>query len=448
MSDTSRKVMLGAVLLAVIIFGAARYAQAMYTERRLLQQPPTAEPLVPTRLPSYRQAPAVSMTRTTASVVPTQLSSTVPPVTQEVVSAPTARLPLLTPDAIRTARVSSSPVPSTTTSSSSHPTAPAKAASKVALVGASATPPGTALVQARARVCAGLPSGALGDYDWQGGLPGWYLNWRVVRQPDEPGGTRFAQMPHVTNNGFYPALKEITTTAAANPGALWLIGNEPDVVWQDNATPEQYATGYGALYQAIKATDPTAQVAIGGVSQPTGLRMAYLDRILAAYRARFRTEMPVDAWNIHAFVLREEKDSWGVGIPPGMEVEKGQITEISDHADLGILRRQIAEFRRWMADRGLRDKPLIVSEYGILMPDSYGFPPEVVSRFLTESFDFFLNARDPDTGYPVDDNRLVQAFCWYSTADTTYPTPNLFDPQSRAVTPVGLVFRDYVAGLR
>ena len=440
--------MLSAILLAVLILGGARFAQATYTGKRLMQQPPTAEPLVPTRLPSYRQAPATPISHPLAATVPTQLPTRVPPATQETGGVPTAGSPLPTAVAVPLQRNSPSPVPSPAGNPTVRPALPTMAASRVAVVVVPTTQPGTTPVPARERIGAGVPLGAIGDYDWQRGLPGWYLSWRVARQPAEPGGIRFAQMPHVTKDGFYPDLKEITATALANPGSLWLIGNEPDVVWQDDVTPEQYAAGYEVLYRAIKAADATAQVAIGGVSEPTQLRMAYLDRILAAYRAQFGTEMPVDVWNIHAFVLREEKDSWGVGIPPGMAAEKGQLTEISDHADMGILRRQIAEFRRWMADRGLRDKPLIVSEYGILMPDSYGFPPEVVSRFMTESFDFFLNARDPETGYPADDNRLVQAFCWYSTADTTYPTPNLFDPQSRAVTPVGRVFRDYVAGLK
>jgi len=300
----------------------------------------------------------------------------------------------------------------------------------------------------RARVGVGLPLGAIGDYDWGQSLPGWYLSWRVMASPPQPAGMRFAQMVRIHADGFRPALDVITEAARTNPGALWLIGNEPDVIWQDNATPDQYAASYGVLYQAIKAADPTAQVAIGGVSQPTPLRIAYLDRILAAYRAQYGREMPVDVWNVHAFILREERDSWGVGIPPGMEVDRGQLYEISDHADMAIFKRQIADFRRWMAERGFRDKPLIVTEYGLLMPESYGFPPELVGQFMTDTFDYFLTTADPDTGLPADANRLVQAFCWYSVADTVYATSNLFDPETRAITPVGEVFRDYVAGLR
>jgi hypothetical protein len=220
------------------------------------------------------------------------------------------------------------------------------------------------------------------------------------------------------------------------------------VAWQGNATPEQYATVYNTLYNAIREADPTARVAIGGVSQPTSLRLAYLDRVLAAYKARYGTDMPVDIWNVHAFILREELDSWGVGIPPGMEVTQGKLYEIGDHADLTIFKQQIVDFRRWMAERGQRDKPLIVSEYGILMPEDYGFSPDLVKQFMIATFDYFLTAKDAALGYGADENRLVQAFCWYSSADTMYPTPNLFDPTTKASTPLGEAFKQYVTGLK
>jgi hypothetical protein len=300
----------------------------------------------------------------------------------------------------------------------------------------------------RRRVCVGVPEGELADYDWGAGTPGTYVNWSVVPNPPDTGGVRFIQMLRTRGEAISPSLAQIQEAATRNPGSLWLVGNEPDVVSQDNATPEQYAKSYGIAYRAIKEADPSAQVAIAGVGQPTSLRMAYLDRVLAAYREQYGAEMPVDVWNVHAYILREERDSWGVGIPPGMEVDRGQLYEIEDHADMNIFRQQIAGFRRWMAERGQRDKPLIVSEFGILMPEEYGFPPEVVGRFLVDTFDYFLTARDEQTGYPGDDNRLVQTFCWFSAAMPGWPTSDLFNPTTRASTPVGEIFRAYVAALK
>ena len=100
-------------------------------------------------------------------------------------------------------------------------------------------------------------------------------------------------MVHPKGDKSLPDLDTLKRTAAANPGTLWLIDNEPDVAWQDNSTPEQYARTYGILHAAIMNADATARVAIGGVSQPTPLRLAYLDRVLAAYKAQYGTDMPV-----------------------------------------------------------------------------------------------------------------------------------------------------------
>jgi hypothetical protein len=99
-----------------------------------------------------------------------------------------------------------------------------------------------------------------------------------------------------------------------------------------------------------------------------------------------------------------------------------------------------------MAQHGYQNHPLIVSEYGILMPADYGFPPERVAAFLTGSFEFFLTATDPALGYPADGYRLVQMWCWYSLdapADY-YPTGNIYDPQTKQLTAVGDAWREFV----
>jgi len=60
-----------------------------------------------------------------------------------------------------------------------------------------------------------------------------------------------------------------------HPGAIWLIGNEPDrQIYQAERLPEQYAHDYGHLYWYIKGRDPTARVAAGNIVQPTPFRLA------------------------------------------------------------------------------------------------------------------------------------------------------------------------------
>ena len=194
-------------------------------------------------------------------------------------------------------------------------------------------------------------------------------------------------------------------------------------------------------------SNPSAQVAIGAITQVTPLRLQYIEDVLAAYQTLVGEPMPVDVWNIHAFILREELDSWGVSVPPGSDVEQGILWEIKDHNDLALFQQEIVDFRRWMARNGQRDKPLIVSEYGILMPPEYGFPPEVVADFMRATFDYLLNARDEEIGFASDDNRLVQKLAWYSLSDTVYPTGNLLDPVTGELTQLGQAFADYSAHL-
>ena len=154
--------------------------------------------------------------------------------------------------------------------------------------------------------------------------------------------------------------------------------------------------------------------------------------------------MPVDVWNVHNFVLREERDSWGVDIPPGIDEQAGLLREIDDHDSLPLFEEQFVNFRQWMKERGQQDKPLIVTEYGILMPAEYGFSPERVEAFMLNTFEFFHTATDSDLGYPADENHLVQRWCWYSLADKAYPTGNLYQPESGNLTYLGAAFRRYV----
>lgn len=276
---------------------------------------------------------------------------------------------------------------------------------------------------------------------------GWYLDWQTHLRPSRPGGIEYAQMVRVREGQLSPGIYALQEIARENPGSLWLIGNEPDVIWQDKATPQQYATAYHTAYHAIKEADPTATIAIGGVSQPTPLRIRYLEAVLEAYRGQYGQEMPVDVWNIHNFILREERGSWGVDIPPGFPDDTGVLYDIDDSGNLEAFKSQIWAFRRWMKEKGLQDKPLIVSEYGIPMPTDYGFPFERVRDFMYATFDFFLTAADPTLGYPPDGYRLVQKWCWFSLGDLKYPTGNLFDPETKEMTPLGEAFVRYIENL-
>ncbi|MDW8068357.1 MAG: glycosyl hydrolase [Anaerolineae bacterium] len=301
---------------------------------------------------------------------------------------------------------------------------------------------------ARRGICHGVAVGPISGYNTIPLRLGWYLDWQAHAHPYRPGGIEYVQMVRLKGGALRPDVETLAVIAQTNPGSLWLIGNEPDVKWQDNTDPSTYARLYHEAYTAIKLADPTARVAIGGGSQPTPLRLRYLDAVLAAYREQFGTEMPIDVWNVHNFILREERASWGVDIPPSLPDDRGMLYEIEDSGNLEAFQRQIWDFRRWMVERGYGGWPLIVSEYGIPMPEDYGFPPERVVAFLRGTFEFFLTAADPALGDPLDGYRLVQRWCWYSLDDVTYPTGRLFDPQIGALTAVGEGWVEYVSALR
>lgn len=297
-------------------------------------------------------------------------------------------------------------------------------------------------------------AGALADVEPSAMLglrSGHFTFWRVWDElPAVPGLTTWqtVRLGQVSEDMRWPANREVVArTLAAHPGSHWLIGNEPDVIWQDNATPEEYARAYNEIYTFIKERDPSARVGAGGIALPTPLRLAWLDEVLRIYRETYGHDLPADLWSIHLFILREERDSWGIDIPPGMDATKGELYEIEDHGDVELVKQYVVAFRRWMAANGYTDRPLAVTEFGILLPEDFGFPPEFVQNYMRQTYDYFLTATGED-GLAADDGRLVQYAFWYSIFDEgAYPTGNLYDARRGALTPLGEAFVRYTEQL-
>jgi hypothetical protein len=282
---------------------------------------------------------------------------------------------------------------------------------------------------------------------WAGKLgSGWYLDWGMKSVPSLAGMEHW-QMVRVHESCVSPSPEAIEANAASVPGQVWIIGNEPDVIWQDNVTPHTYAAMYHELYALIKSADPTSLVAVGGISQATPLRLQYLDQVLESYQDLYHEAMPADWWTVHGYVLREERGSWGVDIPPGMEVTQGELYEVSDHGRLDLFESQLSAFRQWMAENGYQSTPLALTEFGILMPTSYGFPTESIASYLEQTFSWLYQAQDNNTGYPADGYRLVQKWAWFSLSDPTYSSSDLGNLSSGMLTPVGESFHRIVSEL-
>ncbi len=305
----------------------------------------------------------------------------------------------------------------------------------------------------------------LADYEVTGLNAGWYLNWRAEKNPSHPHGMEFIQTIRLLQKGStytpIPPKDNIRAIIKNNPGSTWFIGNEPDRRRvQDDMEPELYAQAYHDLYHFLKEEDPACQVGIGAIVQPTPLRFEYLEKVLDTYLDLYGEMLPTDLWNVHSFILREETGQWGAEIPPGSSATQGALYQIKDCDNMEIFKERIVAFRQWMKDKGEQNKPLFVSEYGIVMPyeideggtcfvedeDGQCFPRERVKAFMYDTFDYFLNAADEDIGYPYDDHRLVQRWLWYSVNDPGYGG-FLFDPFHKTILEIGQDYGNYVAAL-
>jgi hypothetical protein len=417
---------LAAVVQGLFIFRGAQPAPTP----TLTSTPTSAERLIPTATATLAAALSPS-------------AQPVAQITDVTAPAPDPR-PRHTPSPSPTSSPRPTPTPPSETSPSPIPTSLTPSATPSP---APTTILGSGLYPPRQRIGVTAPLADVERYDMVSLGAGWYLPGRTLSEPPRPAGMEVAQFVGVRASSFWPEATELASLARLYPGTLWLVGNEPDVIWQGDSTPQQYTHVYHDVYKVLKAADPSCQIAIGGISQVTPLRLRYLEQILAHYEQTYGQSMPVDVWNIHVAILREERGSWGVDIPPGLSDDTGILFEVQDNARIDIFRDQVWIFRRWMKDRGFRDKPLIVSEFSVLMPTEYGFPFEKVRGFMLDTLNFLLSTADSALGYPPDANRLVQHFAWYSVADTTYSTGNLFDPGTAQITPLGEVFARYVAGL-
>jgi len=301
--------------------------------------------------------------------------------------------------------------------------------------------------------------GVVGSRSWPGLLNdfpnveqlgfGWYTDWSYRTDPEQPPGIEFVQLVAVYSGSGPQGARGLSAwqplswpsnsaglqaAIEANPGALWVIGNEPETRGQGELTPEEYAEIYHDVYHFVKDIDRTAQVAIGGVVMPSPLRLQWLDRCLDYYQQTYGETMPIDVWNIHMQILQEDRDGWGCGIPYGLDDDQGQACvgeqgreqcTILDNCSVEDFMQLIADFCIWLNEKGERGKPVIISEYGVLMPSEYlGSSEDLVERiaegerkiveFMQGTFDYMLHTTDPDLGCAADGGRLIQRWAWFS----------------------------------
>jgi hypothetical protein len=340
---------------------------------------------------------------------------------------------------------------------------------------------------------------------------GWYMDFGQQVAPRGAPELEYVQLIHVSQDrggedtcgpdygySLDPPLTAdgLGDLVAANPGSVWVVGNEPERIGQDDVCPQQYAQAYHDAYYFIKERDPTARVAVAGLVQVTPGRLQYLDIVRDTYQARYGWSMPVDVWTMHIYILPETSDGdahIALGTDPDLAMSHSFNCADPDtichaeHDDMNLFVEQVERMRRWMKENGYQDTPLLMTEYGINLPYHYPTPdkpdgrcevqtcsdnpdyhaddycfcddnnetfhPERVADFMEATFNFLRGsaAVDPDLGYPDDGYRLVQQWMWYriyTEPPAAGHASNLADPNDGyAMTVPAQRWHDYVANV-
>lgn len=350
------------------------------------------------------------------------------------------------------------------------------------LIAGSSTAPSSAAGEKLCRFNITVPEGLSGyESDFSDLRVNAYMDWRHRQSPSYPNGAGYFQTLRVGDVTYPTSLSDADTVVPANPGAYWIIGNEPDAPkGQDNITPEVYADRYYALATKIRGLDPTAKIGFGSIVQATPLRLRYLDRawnrLISDAGNIYAASALIDFWNVHAFLLNEQLNQWGADIPAGFRSSPADYTDAMviwfgcvetdgggnctrydapDTRNLTTFEQLLRDFRGWLADRGERDKPVWITEYGSLFPElDFPYVPESeTSAYMTGTFDVLRTMTDPNTGYSPDGDRLVQGWFWHSLNNVrvTGTSPayggSLYDPATTTRTSIGDAFVAYAGGI-
>ena len=208
-----------------------------------------------------------------------------------------------------------------------------------------------------------------------------------------------------------PFDKELEKVMRSHPGAWWAAGNEPNDPHQDSRSPAEYARFFHNFTRFAKRADPRCKVIPGGIAN-ADWRWARAFR--EEYRRLYKRYPAVDGWNIHSYLL-----------DPGL-----------DPYDVAEFKRRILAFRHWMMEIGEGDKPLFLTEFGVL----YGAgccqrpvdPPEKTIQFMREAVTWLA-----ETNY-------VQHWAWFILNNAGDFNGGLYDAEGR-LSPYGEAYRELKA---
>lgn len=212
--------------------------------------------------------------------------------------------------------------------------------------------------------------------------PVWYMDWDW-KTPTLAGHERLYVIGCAevkADRGRIPAAMR------ASGSAWWSLGNEPNDPNQDNRTPEEYAELYH-IFEGWAQEAPRCGVLPAGIANAD---WQWAEAFREAYRERYGRYPRVDGWNIHNYILE-----------PGL-----------DPYDVDEFGRRILAFRRWMERIGDGEKPLFLSEFGVLYGngccDRPVDPPEKIQAFMRASVAW------------LRESRAVDCWAWFATYSKLY----------------------------
>lgn len=151
--------------------------------------------------------------------------------------------------------------------------------------------------------------------------------------------------PHFDSSEVRRALRQ-------NPGAWWLVGNEPNDPFQDNLSPTTYAAFYNRVETLAWDVDRSASLVPAGIANAD---WRWAQAFLDSYMQQYGEEPRIAAWNIHNYILEPDRDQ----------------------LDVSEFQARVIAFREWMSAAGEDDKPLLLTEFGVLFGTGLGGRPPV-----------------------------------------------------------------------
>ncbi len=219
--------------------------------------------------------------------------------------------------------------------------------------------------------------------------PVWYTDWGW-RAPTLAGHERLYMIDCAeaeADRGQIPAAMR------ASGAAWWALGNEPNDPNVGNRTPEQYAELYHT-YEGWADVAPRCGILPAGIANAD---WQWAEAFREAYRDKYGRYPRVDGWNIHNYVLE-----------PGL-----------DPYDVTEFGRRILAFRTWMESIGDGDKPLFLTEFGVLYGsgccDRPVDPPEKLETFMRDAVQW------------LQESHTVSGWAWFATTTREY-NGNLMTP--------------------